>query len=263
MRANKLRRLLDEGKPTVGTHIHSSWPSVVEAVGHTGMFDYVEFVAEYAPFDLFSLDNFCRAAELHDLSAMIKVDQEPQRFLAQRAVGAGFQSVLFADSHDVEEARRCVLTVRPDTPDAGGSYGAASRRNAYMAYGGGSSEYVQALKDIVVVLMIEKKTAVEQLDQILELDGVDMIQWGGSDYSMSVGRPGASQSREVKEVERRVIETCLRRGVPPRAEIESPDAARYYLDLGVRHFSIGTDLMVVHRWMRENGENLRKVISEQ
>jgi 2-keto-3-deoxy-L-rhamnonate aldolase RhmA len=51
--------------------------------------------------------------------------------------------------------------------------------------------------------------------------------------------------------------------VPPRAEIESPDAARYYLDLGVRHFSIGTDLMVVHRWMRENGENLRKVISEQ
>ena len=53
------------------------------------MFDYIEFVAEYAPFDLYALENVCRAAELHGLSTMIKIDQEPRRFLAQRAVGAG------------------------------------------------------------------------------------------------------------------------------------------------------------------------------
>ena len=49
MRRNKLRELLQAGRPTLGTHLHSSWPSVVEVVGHTGMFDYVEFVSEYAP----------------------------------------------------------------------------------------------------------------------------------------------------------------------------------------------------------------------
>ena len=88
MRRNKLRELLKAGQPTIGTHLHSSWPSIVEVVGHTGMFDYVEFVSEYAPFDLYALDNFCRAVELFDMSAMIKVDQEPRRFLAQRAIGA-------------------------------------------------------------------------------------------------------------------------------------------------------------------------------
>src|SRR5206468_7416359 len=93
MRSNKLRELLKAGKPTLGTHLHSSWPAVVEAVGHSGRFDYVEFVAEYAPFELYALDDFCRAAELHDLSSMIKVDQEPRAFLAQRGIGAGFQSV--------------------------------------------------------------------------------------------------------------------------------------------------------------------------
>ena len=47
MRANPIRNLLDQGKPTLATHIHTVWPNVVEVLGHTGQYDYVEFVAEY------------------------------------------------------------------------------------------------------------------------------------------------------------------------------------------------------------------------
>lgn len=261
MRSNRLRSLLNADQPTVGTRVHNTWPSVVEAIGHTGVFDYVEFLAEYAPFDLYALDNFCRAVELFDMSAMIKVDQEPRQHLAQRAVGAGFQSVLFADCRTVEDARECVRIVRPDTSEDGGYYGAATRRFAYMGYGGGP-EYVQALRDVVVVLMIEKRSAVDHLEEILSLDGVGMVQWGPADYSLSIGQPGARNTPEVKVVERRVIETALRMNVPPRAEIRSVDQARYYLDLGVRHFSLGTDLSILYDWLRENGEGLRKVISD-
>ena len=64
MRPNKLREKLNAGEPTLGTHIHTTWPSIVEAIGHTGEYDYVEFVAEYGPFDLHDLDNLARAAEL-------------------------------------------------------------------------------------------------------------------------------------------------------------------------------------------------------
>ena len=64
MRPNRLRQLLNEGKPSIGTHIHSSWPSVHELVGHSRMFDYIEFVAEYAPYDLYSLENIGRAIDL-------------------------------------------------------------------------------------------------------------------------------------------------------------------------------------------------------
>ena len=89
MRPNKLRELLNAGKPTLGTHIHSTWPSLIEAIGHTGLYDYVEFVAEYGPFDLHDLDNLGRAADLYGMSSMIKVDQEPRGFIAQRAIGSG------------------------------------------------------------------------------------------------------------------------------------------------------------------------------
>ena len=261
MRPNKLRKLLRDGQPSIGTRVHSSWPSVVEAVGHTGMFDYVEFLAEYAPFDLYALDNFCRAAELHDLSAIIKIDQEPRGFLAQRGIGAGFQGVLFADCRTVDDVKQCVDIVRPETPADGGIHGVGMRRFAYMGYGG-SGDYVQALRDVIVMIMIEKSPAVERLEEILAVKGVDMIQWGPVDYSMSIGRPGARNSPEVRAVERRVFETALNMGVPARAEINSVDEARYYLDLGVRHFNLATDLSILFNWWKTNGDKLRKVISE-
>ena len=49
-------------------------------------------------------------------------------------------------------------------------------------------------------------------------------------------------------------------GIPPRAEIGSPDQAKYYLELGVRHFCIGTDIMILYNWMKQNGEALRQTI---
>ena len=52
MRRNKLRELLDADQPSLGTHVHSPWPSVFEMVGYSGQFDYIEYVSEYAPYDL-------------------------------------------------------------------------------------------------------------------------------------------------------------------------------------------------------------------
>src|SRR5450759_1696791 len=123
MKPNKLREALRSGTPTVGTHLQSAWPSIVEVVGHTRLYDYVEFVAEYAPFDLFALENICRAAELHDMGTMIKIDQEPRRFLAQRGIGSGFEAVLFADVRTPADALECVKAVKPETPEDGGTHG--------------------------------------------------------------------------------------------------------------------------------------------
>jgi 2-keto-3-deoxy-L-rhamnonate aldolase RhmA len=256
MRPNKLRELLKADKPTLATHIHTTWPSIVEAIGHTGLYDYVEFVGEYGPYDLHDLDNLCRAADIYNMSMMIKVDQEPRGFLAQRAIGSGFHSVLFADCRSADDVRECVSIVRPETPEDGGTYGVATRRFTYMGYGG-TMDYVRALRDIVVVVMIEKQGTVDTLEEVLSVPGLDMVQWGGS---MSIGKAGQRRSPELKAIERRVFETALKMGVPPRAEIGTADEAKYYLDLGVRHFCIGTDITILFNWWREHGDPLRKAL---
>ena len=261
MKVNTLREKLNSNEPTLSTHIHSTWPSVVEAVGHTGLYDYVEFVAEYGSFGLHELDNFCRAAELHNMGSMIKVDQSHQAFLAQRGIGAGFSSVLFTDCRSAEEVRECIRIARADTPEDQGLYGSATRRNTYMGYGG-SQDYVQMLRDTVVAVMIEKKGAVDELDEILEIPGVDMIQWGGSDYSMSIGRIGERNHPDVVDARNRVFRRSLEMGKSPRAEIQSVESAKEFLDMGVRHFSIGTDISILYGWWTENGDKLRKAMSD-
>lgn len=260
MRRNKLRELLRNNQPSFSTHIHSTWPSVIEAIGHTGMYDYVEFVAEYGPYDLHDLDNMARAAELFDMDLMIKVDYDTHQFVSQRAIGSGFGSVLYADCHNVEEVKHCIASATPDTLVDGGSYGVGTRRFTYMGYGG-TETYVQAIKDVVVMIMIEKQGAVDELEQILALPGIDMIQWGGADYSMNIGRAGRRNDPDIKETEKYVIETALKMGVQPRAEIGTPEQAKWYLDLGVKHFSIGTDLFILYQWLKDNGKALRDVIS--
>lgn len=260
MRPNRLRTLLDAGEPSVGTHLLSTWPTLVELVGHAGNYDYVEFTAEYAPFDLHDLDNLGRALELAGLVGMIKLEQTMWTHQAMRAIGSGFQSVLFADVRTVADARACVAAVRAETPGTGGRLGVGMRRDVGTVREGGSPAYVEALNQVVIAIMVEKRECVEDLDAILSVPGLDMVQFGASDYSMSLGLTGQTTHPEVKKAERRTIETALAKGLHPRIELADISRAGPYLEMGVKHFCIGWDVRILHEWWRTNGEGMRAIL---
>src|SRR5262249_15647256 len=264
MRRNRLRELLNAGQPSLGTHIHSSWPTIIELVGHSGMFDYVEFVGEYAPYDLYAMENIGRAVDLFDhMTAMMKIEQEPRTYLTIRAIGSGIQNVLFADPRTVQDVQECVRAVRPETPQAGGRHGVGMRRDVRFVLEGGSPAFVQALEDAVIALMIEKGSAVENLDALLSVKGVDMVQFGPADYSMSIGLAGQRSHPKVREAEKYVIETALKKGIAPRAEISEPAEAARYLDMGVKHFCIGTDVSILFNWFRDSGKAMNSVLKRE
>jgi 2-keto-3-deoxy-L-rhamnonate aldolase RhmA len=262
MRKNRLRELLQQGAPSVGTHLLSTWPTITELVGQTGTWDYIEFVAEYAPWTMHDLDNLGRAIELFpDFTGMIKVEQDTRGHLAMRAIGAGIQNMLFADVRTAEEAIRCVRSVRAEHPAHGGLHGVGMRRDVRTVMQGGSPEFVQALADSVIVLMIEKKEAVDNLESILDVKGVDMVQFGPSDYSMSLGIPGQAGDERVREAEKYTIETAHKRGIPARAEIRDASGAKRYLEMGVRHFCVGWDVRILWDWLTEEGKAMRDLLA--
>jgi 2-keto-3-deoxy-L-rhamnonate aldolase RhmA len=261
LRKNRLRELLDLGRPSLGTHLLSTWPTITELVGQTGHFDYVEFVAEYAPWTMHDLDNLGRAIELFpDFSGMIKIEQDTRGHLAMRAIGSGLQNVLFADVRTVEDARQCVRSVRAEHPGQRGLHGVGLRRDSRTVLHNGSPEWVSTLAAAVVALMIEKRQAVENLDAILDVPGIDMVQFGPADYAMSMGLSRREDSGQIREVEEHVIATALRHGVAPRAEIADARGAEYYLDLGVRHFCVGHDVGILHNWFSDQGARMRSVL---
>ena len=122
-------------------------------------------------------------------------------------------------------------------------------------------ELTKRYQDSVIVLMIEKKGAVENLESILAVKGVDMVQFGPSDYGMSIGLGGQRDHPTVVEAREHVIKTALKMGVRPRAEISGPAEAEYYLNLGVKDFNLSTDTAILAGFYRDQGAKLREVVN--
>ncbi|MDD5082416.1 MAG: aldolase/citrate lyase family protein [Dehalococcoidales bacterium] len=262
MKKNQLRELLKAGKPTLGTHLVGPWPGMVEVIGHSGAFDYIEYVGEYSPFSLEQLDNFGRAIELFpNMSSMMKVEEQTRGFIATRAIDAGIQNVLFTDCRSAAEVRECVRLVRSERPDAGGAHGCGMRRNVGYVVEGCSEAWTRAMDEVVIAFMIEKKGAMEELTEILSIKGVDMVQFGPGDYSISIGRPGQGRAPEVQKAHRDMIELALKKGVPPRVEIASFDQAKPYIEMGVRHFCIGWDVSTIYAWCKQQAEGMRNLLA--
>lgn len=265
MRRNILRERLNAGEPTVGTHILSAWPTLVELIGHSKQYDYVEFTAEYAPFTMHDLDNLGRAFELMNMSGMIKIEQTQYTHQAMRAIGSGFQSVLFADIRSVEDAKAAVDAVRAETTMAKGvrgrgRLGVGMRRDVGTVREGGTPAYVDALDEVVIAIMVEKKSCVDDLDAVLSVPGIDMVQFGASDFSMSIGKTGQYADAEVLAAEKKTIETALKKGLHPRVELRDPSQAGKYLDMGVKHFCIGWDVRILADWWDGKGAEMRGLL---
>jgi 4-hydroxy-2-oxoheptanedioate aldolase len=119
---------------------------------------------------------------------------------------------------------------------------------------------VKEYNEAVIVLMIEKKGAVENLEEILAVPGIDMVQFGPSDYSMSIGQAGQRTSPEVVEAREYTIKTALKMGVQPRAELTEASEAEYYTKLGVKHFCMAADTTILARYYAEQGAAMRAII---
>jgi len=251
---------LKEGKPTLGTHVISPWPGIVEVIGLSGAFDYVEYTGEYSPFSLEQMDNFGRTIELFPgMSSMMKVEEHGRAFIAGRAICAGIQNVLFASCRSAADVRECIRLVRPETPEAGGVRGCTMSRNVGYGLWVGSEEWISTMNEVVVAVMIEKEAALDDLKEILSVKGVDMVQFGPADYSISMGRPWQPQSAELQQKQRAMIEMALGMGVAPRVELGSVEQAKPFFDMGVRHFCIGWDVMVMSGWCRQQADAWKKL----
>jgi len=257
MKDNLLREKLSRGEPTVSTRIWSTWPTVTEACAATGKFDYIEFVAEYAPHTLVDLENFARTCEMWNVGSMIKVAFQNRFYVAQKALASGFQAILFTDHKTPDEVEASLWAVRPDNEEFGGRFGYPNGRWIGYQPMQAQRKHAEMVNSAVKVFMIEKYDAVQHIDEICSIPGVDMVQFGPSDYSLSRGWSWEEHRDEVREAEETVIRAALKHGVAARCEINSFEQAEYYKSLGVRHFSIGDQFKILKDYWNNVGGAVR------
>lgn len=259
---NQFRQLLKEGKPTLGTRLHSMSPLITEAVGALGKYDYVEFVGEYAPFDQYGMENLVRAAEVHGMASMLKLDYQCRGYVAQKAIASGFQGVLFTDLTTPEQVEECIQLITPKCPQKGGMMGYAARRWIGFQSFATQDEYIDTVCQTVKAFMVEKKEAVDNIDEFLSVPGIDLVQFGPNDYAMSSGFNMSENRDAVMEAEKKVILACHNHNIHPCAVLNSAAEAEYYIDLGVKDFSLGLEMRVLQTFLSKEGDALLNTLAK-
>lgn len=262
MKENKLRRILEENGSSISTRISSRWATITELATCSGCYDYIEYLAEYSPLTNEDYENLARVCELHGMGSIVKVDFQNRGYVAQKALAAGMQGILFTDCKTPEEVAECIYLTMPDTPKYGGRFGYPNNRWIGYQPHNPQLDYAEMVARSVRLFMIEKKEAVENIEAICRIPGVDMIQFGPSDYSMSCGYNAADPGwiEERKAMERHCIRVALENGVQPRCEILTPEEAVYYKELGVKHFSLGDQMKILRNWWADNGRKLQELV---
>ncbi len=255
---NLLRKKLEQDEPTVATRIWSTNPFITETIGVSGNFDYIEFAAEYAAFNQIDLENICRAAELYEMATIIKVDFQNRGYVAQKAMAAGFQGILFTDHETPDEVIESIRLTTPATPDCGGRFGYPMRRFIGAQSHVTPMTHADRVKKIVRCFMIEKVSALDHIEEICAIPGVDMVQFGSGDWGMNQGFDRTERPEECKAAERKMIECALRHGVRPRCEIHGASEAEYYKNLGVKDFCLNDEMSCLRRFWNDEGKKLRQ-----
>jgi 4-hydroxy-2-oxoheptanedioate aldolase len=198
------------------------------------------------------------------MDAMIKIDQEPRTYIATRAIQAGFTAMLFADCRTTEDVKKCVQSVK--LIPQGGLNGFQSGR--VMGYGTVAGrpvtlgDYVRHIDEIVIAIMIETESLVDDIEEALSVPGIDMVQFGPSDFSISVGRPGVGYAdAQITEAMERSYQAAKRRGIRIRAECSVEDM-RKWIDLGCSDFCIGSDTTTIASWAQKNGKAIRETLEK-
>lgn len=232
MQKNLTKAKIKAGEVAVGTFLNINHPRLVELIGFSG-YDFVIFDAEHGPLDYEPAEGMVRAAELTGVTPLARIAQNvPQvllRFLDVGIMGAQIPMVnTKADAENV--VRACKY------PPVG-MRGLASVRAANYGVMESFPDYVKAAnEEVLVIVQVETMQAVNNLEEILSVPGLDVVFVGPTDLASSMGYSGDFNRPEVQEMLHRVLRHIREAGVAPGTlALGGVDGSKQLIDLGVQY----------------------------
>lgn len=237
---NQFKKAIQSGKPQIG--IWSSLCSHIsaEVLADAG-FDWVLLDTEHSPNELPMVQN--------QLDAMLAGDTEPivrpawnDIVLIKRYLDIGARTLLIPYVQNVEEARRAVAATRYPPAGVRGVSG-CTRANRY----GRIKDYFKRVHDeLCVLVQVETRTALANLEAIAAVEGVDGVFIGPNDLAADMGYLGNWQHSEVWKAMEDAVKRIRAAGKAPGILVGEADGRRC-LDLGYLFVAVGSDLVMLAR----------------
>lgn len=239
--ANAFKRALREGRPQLGLWTNLGTGTVAELLAGAG-FDWLLIDTEHAPNELPMVVEQLRAMVGGTASAVVRPAWNDP-VLIKRLLDVGVQSFLVPFVQDAEEARRAVAATRYP-PDGIRGVAVAHRANRY---GRVADYFRRAPEELCVLAQIETRAALERLETIAAVDGVDGLFIGPSDLAAGLGHLGDNRHPEVQAVFAEACRRCRAAGKPIGILAPVEEDARRFLEMGFGLVALGSDIGLLRR----------------
>ena len=238
---NRLKRALSEGRQQIGLWSSLAHNVTVEIIAGSG-FDWLLLDTEHAPNELPMVHNQLQAMEGGTATAVVRPAWNDAVIL-KRLLDIGVQNFLVPFVQTEEEARRAVAATRYP-PDGIRGVAVAIRANRW----GRVQDYARhANAEIGLIVQLETRRALQNLEAIAGVDGIDGLFIGPSDLAADLGHPGDNRHPDVRaaieDAIARIIKTGKFAGILAPVEAD----ARHWLERGCRFVAVGNDAVLLAR----------------
>ena len=225
--------------PSIGIFAKTLDPAFIEVAGRSGL-DFVIIDMEHGPLDLARVHDHVRALALTPARSFIRVPRLDAATIGS-ALDSGADGVLVPNIKNAEQARAAVQAARFH-PEGGRGVCRYVRAAGFGETPG--ADYFEAANRATLVCQIEGREAVDQLDEILDVEGIDILFIGPYDLSQSLGCPGEVGSSQVLEFVAEIATRAKKHGVRTGAFSDDPKLTQTLLECGVSMMACSVDVEI-------------------
>jgi len=238
---NAFKRALKAGKPQIGLWSSLSSNYTVEVIAGAG-FDWIVLDSEHSPADLENLLTQLQAAAPYPTHPVVRVPWNDMVTM-KRVLDIGAQTLLVPYVSTAAEARNAVSYTRyPPT----GARGVAGTTRA-TRFGRVKDYAKRAQEEICVLVQVETQGALDNIEAICAVEGVDGVFIGPADLHASMGYTGEIANPKVKPLIDEAIRRIRKCGKAPGILTPSEADARHWLECGALFVAVGSDVGILAR----------------
>jgi 4-hydroxy-2-oxoheptanedioate aldolase len=238
---NAFKHAIAAGKLQIGLWSSLCSNIAAEIVSDSG-FDWILLDTEHSPNEIPDLVGQLQAIQRGTATPIIRPAWN-DAVLAKRCLDIGAQTLLFPYVQNAEEAKRAVASTRYP-PDGIRGVSVAARASRY----GRTPDYLtRANEEICVLVQVETRAALDQLEAIAAVEGVDGVFIGPSDLAASLGHLGNPQAPAVQSAMQDAVARLKRLGKPAGILTGNEEEARRYIAWGYLFVAVGADVGLLAR----------------
>ena len=249
LRINKLKEKLCKGEPVLGTWNTLSSPLVTEVFAQSGL-DFQIIDLEHGPFILDKLNLHVSACE-NSLSCtpLVRIPSN-EDWMSLQALDQGAHGVVVPHISSREAAEKLVNSIK--------YYPSGERGFTPFSKAGGfnnnnTSDYIKnANESVLSVVIIESEEGLKNLDEILDVEGIDVVYFGAFDLSQILGCPGEVKNKKVINAIKNGVEKANIKGKYAGGFVpQSKDDVKWLLDMGMKFITYEVDSSIIYTQARD------------